>query len=234
MGDLPDWTQAFANAGTLLNFSVQPNNSSVFLDVSNNQSLVIRGDGSVINTKIHLQIDFYTDNTLAINVETLFLTCAPNSFGGNFIVAEVPVYSGTIHITNRSLQDVTVTVIGSSRTVPFMRLLETNNPSREFSVAQAFTAGFGFFLGGTDAQQSLFASQGSTFVTMTSNTAGIWQIQWTDANAAVQQRVIAVTTAGQEVQSIFAFPQGCIALAYTPSANNAAGTANIYCDPAQL
>lgn len=234
MSDLPDWVTAQANQGTVLFLGPKAAGSNYSQDVTNNQSLYIRFDGSVANTPLVMQIVWYTDSTLATPTQTQIFTCVANPGGGNDLVIETPVYSGYVRVTNQSTQIVTMTVIGTARNVSNIRVLEDAYPSRHFSYTTAVTAGTGVFPVADDFGPNDFVSNGQTTVVMHADVAGIFIAEYINIAGSVQVVFFGPVGAGATVVETLALPRGGIAFIFLPNANSAAPNIDIYATAAQL
>lgn len=234
MGDLPDWTQATSNAGTVLESGAIGSGAIFDIDVSNNNSLVINASGALANTKIVLTVEWFTDSTKLVAVNNQVFTSQQFAAGNGFVGVETPVYGGYLEIQNNSGQAVTLTIIGSSRIVSSPRLLSDTGPGRIFAVAGSFVSGTGVFLLRTDVGPFGFISNGSTQLLIQGNTPGSLYCQYVDWAGIASLVPIASFPATGFLATIIALPQAVVAFAFIPTANNAAGTITVNLAPAQL
>lgn len=234
MGDLPDWTQATSNAGTVLENGFVAAGATFDLDVSNNNSLVIEASCVTPNTKIVLALQWFTDSTQAVSVTNGSVTAIAQVGEQGQVEFETPVYAGYLEIINETPQQIALTIIGASRTVPAPRILNSAGPGRSFSVTTVFVAGTGYPMTANDIGPSTFNSNGATTVTCQSNTAATLFVTYVDWGGIVSQYPILSIAAGSFATTTVGLPQSAIGFILVPSAPNAAGNAVVNANPAQL
>lgn len=234
MSDLPDWTTAQSNQGTVLFFGTKSAGSNFQTDVSNNQSLYIRFDGSLANTALIMQVQWFTDSTLSTQTQVQLFTCVPNPGGGNDLVIESPVYSSYAVITNMSTQIVTMTVIGTGRSVSNVRVLEDAFPGRSFTWTAAVTNGTPVTLTASDFGPSDFVSNGETTCVMSAAVAGTFVASFVNIGGAADVVFFGPVVANTQVILTLGLPKGGISFIFFPNANSAAPAITLHVSAAQL
>lgn len=234
MGDLPDWTQATSNAGTVLESGTVTSGQVFDIDVSNNNSLVIDASGFTSNTKIVLTMQWFTDSTKAFSVNNQTITSMPFALGNSFVGFETPVYGGYLEIINNSGQSVTLTIIGASRTVVAPRMLNSTAPSRNFVYSGAFTSGTPVDLPESDTGPFGYNSNAQSTVTASATVNGTLVCTYVQWSGVATTSTLFAITAGMISTATLALPQGVVGFRFTPGATAGAGLVAVNAAPAQL
>lgn len=234
MGDLPDWTQATSNAGTVLENGFVNAGVTFGIDVSNNNSLVIAAAGVAVNTKIVLTLQWFTDATQTVSVSNATVTCVAVVGIQGQVEFETPVYSGYLTIANGPSQNIGLTIIGASRFVPAPRLLNSSTPGKTFAFTGVFVAATAVTLVATDGGTITFSSNGSTTINCQSNTAGTVFVSYVRWDGTLTSYPILSVAAGSFAVATMALPQSAIGFLFVPSAPNAAGNVAVNVAAAQL
>lgn len=234
MGDLPDWVQSFANPGTQLFAGGILDNTTEQLDASNNASLTITAYGGTVNQRINLTVLFFTDTTLSDLIETKALSAIPDSADTSTLSFETPLYAAVVVIANLSGQTINLNVTGASRTVAQARILNDTNTGRVFGASGSFTNPSNHAFLGSDGGGNTYAANALSDVTCSSNTNGALFYSFVDIGGTLRNVAIGAVTPSTNLNTRIALPQGVIGFIYNALAINAAGTASLFVNPAQL
>lgn len=234
MGDLPDWITAQANQGSLLFGTTVVQNGNYQGDVTANQSLYIHAVGTVLNTAVALEVDWYTDSTRTVLTQRQRFRCVQDAGGLSDMVLETPVYSGYAFVANQSVQTINLTVIGTGRSVSDAKILGTTLPARRFGFAGALATNTAIFTVPVDSGDADFKSNGQSLVSVISNTPGGVFCYYIDVNLVPQTLHLFDVVANTNADRIMPLAQGGVAFVFVPSAPNAAGSLTVTAVAAQI
>lgn len=234
MGDLPDWTQSFANAGATLASNEVTSGSFIAFSVSGNASLVILASGSNNNTKVCIVVQYFVDSTESQLVNTQNLNGVPLVGEQSSIAFETPVYAGWIVVANVSGQTADLDIVGASRTVPYPRILNDTNTARVFGFAGNIVSGTNYTYVAVDEAGDAYASNALTDIFCSSNTAGELFYQFVDAAGTLRVVAVGALTGSVNLNTRIGLPQGVINFLFAATANNATGTTTLILNPSQL
>lgn len=234
MGDLPDWTQATSNAGTVLNNAVLPIGQQLVIDVSNNDSLVINAVGTTTNTPVAISTQWFTATSGGASVTFQDFSAVPSVAGNSFLGVETPVYASALFINNNSGQAINLVIIGSSRTVTAPRVLGDAYPSRRFAASTNMVSGTQYLMARTDTGPTAYNANAQATLTAQSNTAGNLYVRYVNSSTSISLTPVMAIVAAGFTQATIALPQGAVDFVFIPTANNAAGSITLDIAPGQL
>lgn len=235
MVDTPDWSEPTPNTSDIITASTLANLANFQADITQYQSVVVRFRGQNVNTHLRNVIFFYTDSTETAQVASMVTTCVEDPTGLSSMATEIPFYGAWMHIVNNSPQVENITVIGSSRPAPVVRHLLDSDTGYSYAVAAAFAVGVAQRLLSSGGALDVYPSNGQCWIAAGVNTTGSLQCLYRDLSGALAIFEFFNFGAGvTQFKGFVALPRGFVAFQFVPSAVNAAGTALMFINPAQL
>lgn len=233
--DSPDWFTG-QTGGTLFAETITvPAGGMPQQGLSGGTGCIILADSAGPNIPVLLVVDFTAAFNGIQDVFDVALTADDNPAGLARIAADLPAYGAGIQFLNLDVvNDVTVSVFTTNRSIPAVRIEPSSTPGRAFQQFGAFVGGTPQWLAPADEIGVGYPNNAQAGIYAESSDAGTLHFSFRDT-IGTQRRLPVMTLAANTPQMVtMPLPQ-CVGWFYfTPVADNPAGTITVVAMPAQL